>query len=226
MKYKILLFDLDNTLLDFNANEKVSLNKLFSAHNIPLTDEVMATYQSINRGLWESYEKGEITFDMLACRFPNTLKAIGANDDGTGWEKEYRSYLSCGYQLVDGAIEICERLSEDYRLFIATNGVRETQEKRISNSGLAPFFERVYNSQSVGYQKPQVQFFEHLAKDIDGFDKSTVLMIGDALATDIKGGIDFGIDTCWVNITSKPNTTELKPTYEIKSLYEILDIVK
>lgn len=226
MKYKILLFDLDNTLLDFGANEKVSLNKLFSAHNIPLTDEIMATYQSINRGLWESYEKGEITFDMLSCRFPKTLKAIGSDDDGTGWESEYRRYLSCGYQLVDGAIEICEQLSSDYRLFIATNGVRETQEKRIANSGLAPFFEFVYNSQSVGYQKPHIEFFEYLAKDIKGFDKSQTIIIGDSLVTDIKGGLGFGIDTCWFNPNGKTNDGVNIPTYEIKSLYEILDIVR
>lgn len=226
MKYKILLFDLDNTLLDFSANEKVSLNKLFSAHNIPLTDEIMATYQSINRGLWADYEVAKISFEELATRFPKTLKAIGAEDDGTGWESEYRDYLSCGYQLVDGAIEICEQLSSDYRLFIATNGVRETQKKRIANSGLAPFFEYVYNSQSVGYQKPQTEFFEYLAKDIEGFEKSRTLIIGDSLVTDIKGGLSFGIDTCWFNPNGKANDGVNIPTYEIKSLYEILDIVK
>ena len=124
MKYKILLFDLDDTLLDFAANEADSLSKLFKQHGYTLTDEVFQLYASINKQLWADYENGVIELrEVLNSRFSKTMTKLGVSVDGTEWEDQYREHLGNGCQLVKGALEVCQSLSKSHRLYVVTNGV-------------------------------------------------------------------------------------------------------
>ena len=227
MSYKILLFDLDDTLLDFAANEADSLNKLFREHGLELSYELLQVYRSVNNQLWSDYERGLIPLnEVLNTRFTHTLLNIGQSGSGSAWETRYRALLGEGAQLMDGAYELCQSLSASHRLFVITNGVTETQIKRLERSGLSEYFEAVFTSQSIGFQKPSKEYFHYVAAHIRDFSASDALVIGDSLNTDIIGGIAAGIDTCWLNKNSKPSSTEIQCTYIITKLEELHGILR
>jgi 2-haloacid dehalogenase len=226
MPYKILLFDLDNTLLDFDANEFDSLTKLFAQRGYPLSDELRAYYNTVNDRLWASYERGEIPLDgVLNSRFPQTLRRLGIEADGSDWENAYRELLGNGSQLIDGAAMLCQSLSRTHRLFVITNGVTQTQHKRLREAGLSGFFEDVFTSQEIGFQKPSSGFFDYIAGHIRDFEKKDALIIGDSLNTDIKGGLLAGIDTCWFNRKGQAPSAEIPSTYAITALEELYDLL-
>lgn len=225
MNYKILLFDLDDTLLDFGANEMDSLTKLFEMHQISFTDEIFSTYSVVNRKLWNAYENSEIPLDtVLNTRFSETLNKLGQEVDGVAWEKEYRKLLSEGYQMMEGALEVCEELSKSHRLFVVTNGVTTTQINRLKLSGLYDYFEDIFTSQDIGIQKPEKEFFDYVTTHIKDFNPSDALIIGDSLGTDIKGGNIAGIHTCWMNPNSKICPEHITCNYIITKLSELLAI--
>ena len=225
MRYKVLLFDLDDTLLDFSANEIDSLNKLFQHHGYELSDELYQVYNSVNKQLWAEYENGSIGLDdVINSRFSKTMLSVGKVVDGRVWEKMYRDLLGQGCQRIEGALDICQNLSVSHRLFVITNGIARTQKKRLEQSGLSGFFENVFDSQSIGFQKPSKEFFDYVMNHIDGFNKKEALIIGDSLNTDIKGGLQSGIDTCWINRNAQKFAKEIQSTYTITSLMELYDI--
>lgn len=227
MGYNILLFDLDDTLLDFGANEADSLNKLFQQHGYTFSDELFRVYDSVNKQLWADYENGMIGLDdVLNSRFSKTMQRLGKVVDGIKWECIYRELLGNGCQLMEGALEVCQRLSVSHRLFVITNGITQTQIKRLKQSGLYEFFEGIFDSQSIGFQKPSKEFFDYVMGHIRDFNKKEALIIGDSLNTDIKGGLVSGIDTCWMNTKSQKSSAEIKSTYTITSLAELHDICR
>ncbi|QGQ97618.1 noncanonical pyrimidine nucleotidase, YjjG family [Paenibacillus psychroresistens] len=225
MSYKILLFDLDDTLLDFGANETDSLNKLFQQQGHTFSDELFGIYNSVNKQLWSEYENGNIGLDdVLNSRFSDTMLRLGKVVDGIEWENLYRELLGNGSQHMEGALEVCQSLSVSHRLFVITNGITQTQIKRMKLSGLNEFFEDIFDSQSIGFQKPSKEFFNYVMSHIKDFDKKEALIIGDSLNTDIKGGLLSGIDTCWINRELQKSSAEIQSTYTIKSLVELYDI--
>ena len=225
MSYKILLFDLDDTLLDFGANEIDSLNKLFRQHGYTFSDELFGVYNSVDKQLWADYENRNIALDeVLNSRFSETMLKLGKIVDGTEWENQYRELLGNGHQLIDGALELCQSLSVSHRLFVITNGIARTQIKRLKQAGLYEFFEDIFDSQSIGFQKPSKEFFNYVMGHIKNFNVSEALIIGDSLNTDIKGGLLSGIDTCWFNRKSQKCSAEIQSTYTIRSLEELCGI--
>lgn len=227
MDYKILLFDLDDTLLDFAANEMDSLTRLFETHGYPFTQEIFKTYNKVNKELWNAYESSSIPLDtVLNTRFAKTLHLLGQKADGIAWEQDYRKFLSNGYQMMEGALEICEQLSKTHRLFIVTNGVTTTQINRLKLSGLYDYFEDIFTSEAIGFQKPAKEFFDYVISHIKDFNKEDALIIGDSLNTDIKGGNLAGIHTCWINTKSSPNPASIPSNYTISKLTELLLYVR
>ncbi|MBM7564891.1 YjjG family noncanonical pyrimidine nucleotidase [Paenibacillus sacheonensis] len=226
MSYDILLFDLDDTLLDFGANEAASLNKLFEQQGYTFTEEIFSHYNTVNKRLWADYEKGTIVLDeVLNARFAATMLRLGQTVDGIAWENSYRELLGSGEQLpIEGAMEVVRRLSASHRLFVITNGITDTQIKRLKQSGLHDFFEDIFDSQSIGYQKPSPHFFDYVTSHIPEFSRNAALIIGDSLTTDIQGGLLSGIDTCWVNRDSRPGSDDIPSTYTIRSLTELFGI--
>lgn len=225
MSYKILLFDLDDTLLDFRATEADSLRNLFEGYGYEFSDELFEVYRCVNQQLWASYECGTLTLEhVLHTRFSKTMLQLGQVVDGLEWESRYRELLGNGCQLVEGAFELCRNLSESHRLFAITNGIAATQMKRLKQAGLNPFFEDLFDSQTIGFQKPAKKFFDYVACHVCRFNTEEALVIGDSLNTDIKGGILAGIDTCWVNRTAHPGAAEIQSTYTIANLAELYDI--
>lgn len=229
-QYKTLFFDVDDTLLDFGAAEKAALTALFQELNITLTPEMEANYKRINQGLWKSYEEGILGRDeVVNTRFSLLFKEYGQEIDGAVFEQKYRSYLEAGHQLLDGAYELITKLQDKFDLYIVTNGVSTTQDKRLRSSGLHPFFKGIFVSEDTGYQKPMKEFFDYVFARIPNFSVEQGLIIGDSLSADIKGGNLVGLDTCWVNPDKKLNSPDIVPTYQIQKLdelYRILNIKK
>ncbi|MBT2599791.1 YjjG family noncanonical pyrimidine nucleotidase [Oceanobacillus sp. ISL-74] len=226
-KYKTLLFDVDDTLLDFGAAEREALRLLFEEQNIPLTAEIKTQYKEINQGLWSSFEEGELDRDeVVNTRFSLLFKEYDREGGGVLLEKSCRSYLEEGKQLVDGALELITDLQPQYELYIVTNGVSKTQYKRLSASGLHPLFRDIFVSEDTGFQKPMKEYFDYVFTRIPNFDVNQALIIGDSLTADIKGGQLAGLDTCWLNPDKKPNNTDIVPTYEIQTLEELYGILK
>lgn len=225
--YQTLLFDVDDTLLDFGVAESLALRLLFEEQNIPLTTEIEARYKKINQGLWNSFEEGNLDRDeVVNTRFSILCKEYGREVDGALLEKNYRSYLEEGHQLVNGAFELITDLQNQYDLYIVTNGVSKTQDKRLRDSGLYPLFKDIFVSEDTGFQKPMKEYFNYVFARIPNFSVEQGLMIGDSLSADIKGGQLAGLDTCWFNPEMKPNDTEIVPTYQIQKLDELYRILK
>ncbi|TXK73208.1 YjjG family noncanonical pyrimidine nucleotidase [Paenibacillus sp. N3.4] len=225
-KYQTLLFDVDDTLLDFAAAEKLALRLLFEEQKITLTTEIEALYKQINQGLWKAFEEGEISRDeVVNTRYSLLFKEYGLEVDGVLLEQNYRSYLEEGHQLVDGAIELIKDLYNKYDIYIVTNGVSRTQDKRLRGSGLYPLVKGVFVSEDTGFQKPMKEYFDYVFARIPNFSVEEGLIIGDSLSADIKGGQLAGLDTCWFNPAMKPNDTDIVPTYHIQNLDELYRIL-
>lgn len=225
-QYKALFFDLDRTLLDFAASEKKGLQAIFAAHHITFTDEMRAYYLQENEKLWAAYEKGEIEKDTIfQTRFPKLVSHFGLSLDGLALEQAYRKTLEHGFDMMDGALELVKTLSKNYELYVVTNGLQSTQYKRLHATGLAPYFQKVFVSEEIGYQKPNKSYFDYCFQALPHLSPNDVLIIGDSLSSDILGGNQYGIDTCWMNAEQLPNHTNIVPMYEIHTLSALYDIL-
>nr|WP_243719973.1 YjjG family noncanonical pyrimidine nucleotidase [Macrococcus lamae] len=226
MKYKNILFDIDNTLLDFEAAEASALNELFRLRGAELTVEKAAKYHEINSSLWKRHEtEGLPVDDVVNSRFKLLFEAYGEEVDGRALEQQYRMFLNNGHDKIADAEVVLEKLDGRARLYVVTNGVKETQLKRMKEAGLDHYFKQFFISSEIGHQKPTAEFFEHAFERIDAFLPGDTLIIGDSLGADIKGGSQAGIDTCWFNPKGQKNTSDIVPTFEIRKLMEVLDIV-
>lgn len=227
MKYTNLFFDIDNTLLDFDASEKKSLQKVYNNMNMDFDDADLSHYRNINESMWRSYERGEMTIEeIFDTRFTKVFKAYGKDVDGILVERIYREYLNNRHDVIDGAEELLGTLSKKYSIYAVTNGLAETQYQRLKDSGLHKYFSGIFPSSEVGHKKPDIEYFQYVFSKIENFEPKSGLVIGDNLLSDIYGGINAGLDTCWYNIRGVEKDTEIIPNYEIKQLeelYEILD---
>lgn len=230
MTYTHILFDADDTLYDYPKAENQALNRTLSEAGIACTDELMKAYQAINQQLWRDLEQGLVTQATLRTeRFARLIQELGLTPRFRVEEisERYLERLGEGIFLIDGAYELCRDLNEaGVRLAILTNGIKKVQTSRIAGSELAEMFEAVIVSEDTGYQKPHPGIFDY-AFDKLGLrqaDKSRVLIVGDSLTSDMKGGLNYGIDTCWYNPFHRPNTLDRKPTYEIRSLAEVKEL--
>ncbi|MGG0236186.1 YjjG family noncanonical pyrimidine nucleotidase [Bacillus tropicus] len=226
-KYKTLLFDVDDTLLDFQKAEKAALRMLFEEKGMSLTSEIEAQYKKINKSLWDAFEEGEINRDeVVNTRFSILFKGYGEEVDGILFENNYRSYLEEGNHLMQGALEFINQIQSEYDLYIVTNGISKTQDKRLRNAGLHALLQDVFVSEDTGFQKPMKEYFDYVFERIPNFAPEEGLIIGDSLSADIKGGYVAGIDTCWFNPERKLNDSGIIPTYEVHNFEELEALLK
>lgn len=227
VRYKTLLFDLDDTLLDFGASEEVALQKLFKDQQFTLTPDIKANYKKINESLWKAYENDEMDRDeVVNTRFALLFQQYGIEVDGIALEANYRKYLSEGHHLIEGALELIQALCDEFDLYVVSNGASYTQYKRLKDSGLAPYFKKVFVSEDTGYQKPMKGFFDFVFSQIENIDLKETLIVGDSFSADVTGGWNAGIDTCWINLKGQDiQHTEIFPTYEIRKLEEIYEVL-
>lgn len=205
MRYDTILFDADGTLFDFHKSEYEAIKETFESFGIKADDELIADYSQINDSLWKMLERGEIEKQVLLYRrFEIFCEKYSFVADAKLMAKAYMENLSQKAYLIDGAEELCRTLYGKARIYIVTNGVEFIQKRRYAKSGLDKYFERAFISGEIGFEKPSTEYFECVAANIPEFDKSRALIVGDSLTSDIKGGINYGIDTCWYNPKGKP----------------------
>lgn len=227
MNYTTLLFDIDHTLLDFDATERAALRQLFEEEQLEWTDEREARYRTINRSLWQALERGEVTRqEVITSRFVAFFAEQGRTVDGSRMDTRYRTYLSQGTQLIEGAIELLDALKGKYQLYVVTNGVAVTQRARLAGSGLDSYFDGIFVSEETGYQKPMAAFFDYVFDRIPNVTRDRTLIIGDSLTADIQGGITAGIATCWFNPARAAAPVKLTPTYTIERLDELVTLLE
>lgn len=248
-RYQAVLMDVDGTLLDFNKAEVLGIREVMKAYNVESTEEKEKLYHKINKELWESFERGEIPKQQIMdTRFGVFFEKIGEMEPelsvvtyekgqkrffgltkeelGIQAEKRYRKELDEGAFLIPGALEICRYLAEKYPVYVVTNGVSGTQYKRIQKAGLSPYFKDIFVSEDAGSQKPQKEFFQYCFSRIPGCKPENMIIIGDSLTSDIKGGCMAGTDTCWYNPEGAENKdASIRIDYEIKDLKEIKEIL-
>ena len=228
MRYDTVLFDADGTLLDFLRSEAEALADALREIGTEPKREMIQTYSKINDGLWKQLERGEIERAVLAYRrFELLFERYGISFDAKRMAELYMTRLSTKGYCIKGAATLCRSLKERARLYIVTNGTEWIQRGRWAVSGLEEYFSEVFISEQIGYQKPDPRFFEAVAGEIPDFDREKTLIVGDSLTSDMQGGINFGLDTCWYNPDGKTASAELagQLTYVVRSLEEIETIV-
>ncbi|HFV2809278.1 TPA: YjjG family noncanonical pyrimidine nucleotidase, partial [Streptococcus agalactiae] len=203
------------------------LRMLFEEKEMFLTSEIEAQYKKINKSLWTAFEEGEISRDeVVNTRFSILFKEYGEEVDGILFENNYRSYLEEGNQLMEGALQFINQIQSEYDLYIVTNGISKTQDKRLRNAGLHALFQDIFVSEDTGYQKPMKEYFDYVFERIPNFVPEEGLIIGDSLSADMKGGYVAGIDTCWFNPEKKFNNSGIVPTYEVQNFEELYALLK
>lgn len=225
MFYKYLLFDIDDTLLDFEVAQENAFKLFLADYDIAFSQDIYVEYNQYNQKLWKQYEEGKLQkSELIATRFPNFLSRFGVSiADGQKADDDYRRYLAQGNQLIDGALELVKSVASRYTLGIVTNGVSYTQRIRLANNGLTSYFPHIFISDEIGAQKPDSRFFDVVKNTLGITNPSEVLIIGDNLTADIFGGQQAGFDTCWVNQTALPMTLEQPPTMVVRSVKELIE---
>ena len=218
MKYTWLLFDADHTLFDFDLAEVKALANSFAEFGYPYNEATGQTYRTINQQIWRELERGEITPNELrTTRFLRLYNAVGIQAEPEPFSDAYLRHLAnCG-DLIDDA----ETIIQQYKLALITNGLSDVQRPRLATSPLQPYFQTITISDEIGYAKPDPRIFDAAFAQMGNPAKTEVLIIGDSLSSDMQGGVNYNIDTCWFNPQNKP-LNGLPITYEIQQLAELL----
>jgi len=219
---EFLFLDLDDTILDFHKAEGIALSKTLETMGLAPTQEVLGQYRQINRAHWEMLERREITREqVLVRRFRVLFERFGIQVDQVACARLYEDYLSRGHYFLEGAVETLEILAKKYRLFLASNGTAKVQVGRLQSANINHFFEKIFISQQVGPDKPSKAFFDRCFAQIPGFETEKAIIVGDSLTSDIQGGINAGMRTCWVNPKHAPVRADIQPDYQIESIVQL-----
>ncbi len=225
-KYKTILFDIDDTLIDFKVDQKIAFMKAMNEIGEKCTEEMYEDYNDINLSLWEELNKGNIALEELFLkRFKIFFDKYGIKQD----EAEFNNILNKMFQdtgtPIKGVRETLDKINNIYELVIVSNGPKDQQYHRLKNANFLKYFSKIFISEEMGYNKPDKKYFDIVFSNIKNKEKSQILIVGDSISSDIIGGKKVGIDTCWYNINNKENNTGIKPEYEIKNFEELLQIV-
>ena len=227
-KYKYLLWDIDGTIINFELAERAAIRSLFKRFKLgDCSDEMLMYYSQINKRYWQLMESGKIKKDkMLVERFIEFFSNKGINADiAAEFNKEYQIALCDTIVFNDDAIDIIKHQKKTCKIIIVTNGTEVVQEKKLERSGINDIVDNVFISELVGFEKPNIKFFEKVILEVGIKDLKEALIIGVSLTSDIQGGHNIGIDTCWYNPKNEENTTLLNPTYTIRNLHELENII-
>lgn len=225
-RYQYLLFDLDNTLFDFNAAEAQALEKVCGKYGICHSEELLSFYHRVNDALWKSLERGEITQrELQPKRFEEVCRHVGK--EGVCYEQmndDYRDFLSQCSVMIPGALSVCRHLSKSHTICLVTNGVSRTQRGRLKGAPLMEYVSDVFISEEIGYHKPQKEFFDYVLSKI-GAEREDALVIGDSVTSDILGGKNAGIAACLYDPRHKGYPEAIKPDYCIQKLEELNELL-
>lgn len=238
-RFDAVLWDLDGTLLDFLYAQRQAIIRCFESIGREATEEIIQHYTAINDSYWKRFELGEVTKEqLLTGRFVSLFEAYQITDaDVSVFQREYQENLGRVYRYLDDSFELCCNLRGKVKQYVITNGTTSVQESKLQLSGLSELMDGIFISEQIGVPKPQKGFFDHclhaMSEDGEGVDKDRLLIVGDSLTSDIKGGVLSGIPTCWyrpddifdTDVTARENYEKYKPDYEINRLCQIYEIL-
>ena len=226
---KVILWDIDATLLDFLAAEKAAIDFCFEKFGLgTCTEEMLKRYSVINRRYWEMLEKGEMSKpEILVNRFKEFFESEGlASDCAEEFNATYQVALGDTICFRDNGYELVKKLKDQYKQYVVTNGTFIAQERKLKKSGIGELVEASFISDLIGYEKPAMEFFDHVFENIGHYEKDEVLIIGDSLTSDMQGGNNAGIICCWYNPNHLENTKDIKIDHEIDNLWQLEEILK
>ncbi len=227
MKFDVILWDLDGTLLDFKIAQKEAITQVFRTIHKPLTDDIIDLYSRINESYWKKLELGEVTQpELLTGRFQTLFDELEMYDvDVETVRHKYEEVLGNVYEYIHDSLDLCKTLQVRCKQYIVTNGIAGTQRKKINLSGLKDCVTDCFISEEIGYEKPNPDFFKSVFAKIPDFNPERTLIVGDSLTSDMKGGAQAGIKTCYFNPDRKPLSGDVLPDYEIDHLWDILRVL-
>ena len=226
---KVILWDIDGTLLDFEAAEKAAINQCFASHNMgECSGEMLRRYSAINRKYWEALEKGELTKpEVLVGRFREFFEKEGLPvENAESFNAEYQVRLGDTVVFCDNAYELIQKYKGQIKQCAVTNGTKVAQDRKLKNSKLDVLFDDIFISDVLGVEKPNIGFFDIVFERIGDYAKDEILIVGDSLTSDIRGGNNAGILTCWYNPKKMENTKGVSVDFEIANLWEIEQILQ
>ena len=226
---KVLLWDVDGTLLNFLEAEKIGIRNGFARLGLgECTDEMLADYSAINRRHWEKLERGELTKpQVLEGRFLEFFTKYGIRTDCIAdFNRGYQTDLGETICFQDGAVEVLTALAPVVRQYAVTNGTKIAQARKLEKSGLNKILDGAFISEDVGAEKPSPAFFEAVWKSIGAFAPDEVMIIGDSLTSDIRGGNNAGIRTCWYCPAGAALPAGLRVDHQITSLRQVPELVR
>lgn len=219
---EFLFLDLDDTILDFKKAEHIALQKTLRGVGIEPTEEICALYSRINVSYWERLERKELTRpQVLVGRFEELLSTLGVEADAAGCADDYARNLGIGHYFLPGAEAAVASLAKKYKLYITSNGTASVQSGRLASANISHYFEDIFISQDMGADKPAKAYFDACFARIPGIDPKKTMIVGDSLTSDIQGGKNAGILTCWINPAHKPGREDIRPDYELESLTQL-----
>lgn len=227
MTYDTVLFDLDDTLIDFSGNEYKALCEAMDKHGIQLSEEMFLIFRMINRELWSNFENGIFTKkEILSLRFDLFFAQTGTSGDASQLNHDYLIAMGRHAKKYDGVIEVLDILQDaGVRMALVTNGAEMAQKIKLAVTGLDNYFDDIYISDITGFAKPDQRFFAFVEEAMGGFEKERTIIVGDSLGSDIRGGMEYGISTCWLNYSGNENNTQWEPDYEIGEVDGILMVL-
>ena len=224
---KTIFLDLDDTLLDFTGGEARALSRALREWDVEPTRAVLDRYHLINAAQWELLEEGILTRDqVLVRRFEILFGELGVDAPPRETCERYEGYLAEEHDFIPGAPELLRELAPRYDLYLASNGAAAVQHRRLRDAGIEAYFKAVFISEELGADKPNRDFFNACFVRIPDFSQETALMVGDSLTSDIRGGINAGIRTCWLRHPGRSARPDIMPDYEITTLDQLPDLLK
>lgn len=221
-----ICFDVDNTLLDFHAGEKVAFFETMATSGLLTTQEVYEQYREINEEMWRALERGEITKQKLKIqRFVDFLEATHQEYDAYLLKDLYENNLATQAQFMDGAEAFIHEITTRMGCSVATNGITHIQLGRLKKAGIIDCFQHLFISEAMHCQKPEKEYFDQVLQTL-GCKASELLFVGDSLTADIAGANDAGCISVWFNPLHIENKSEVQPMYEIDDLKEVFQLVE
>lgn len=219
---RTVFLDLDDTILDFTRGEAEALRRALTEADAPADDAVLARYHQINAAQWALLEEGRLTREqVLTGRFEILFRELGLRRPAGEICQRYEGYLAETHWFVPGAEALLRTLAPRYDLYLASNGTARVQYRRLEDAGILPWFRGVFLSQELGADKPSPAFFQRCFTAIPGFHRESAVMVGDSLTSDIRGGRDAGLRTCWFNPGGAPRRADILPDYEFSALDQL-----
>lgn len=226
MKYQWLLFDLDNTILNFDAAEKESLQNVVKSLGLEFDQRIFNSYHHVNKKCWADFDKGILPqSEIQITRFTKFLERENIDADPKEVGDLYTEGLAKSKHFEVGALEMLNHFYGKVKMAVITNGLKEVQRPHIEINNLMHFFDVIVVSDEIGTYKPKKAFFDYTFEKMENPPKSDVLVIGDGLSSDIKGGQNYGVDTCWYNRRKIEVPKGYNPTYVISGIDDVIGIV-